>query len=373
MTRPWLAAESTGEPLSPLAFVHRRYPRRALLHAARRWGGAALLTTALGGCAARPGASRRWGGRFLTVATTGGALRQALAAAMFVPFSRETGCRVMDVVVSVDDMVRELRRQVLVGVPEWDVVAIDLPRLAALSTETPALLDRITGPAASGPGGGAASDFGVTILSDTLALACRTGPLAGRAPADWPSAWETDAGAFPGPRAYPRDPLGLLEIALLADGADPARLYPLDLARAFGSLGRLFPAIRLWWRQPDRVAEALTYGEADLILARGGDLRAAIGGGAVARLAPLPLPMLPLALGLPRGAPNGDVAREFLSAARGSEAQASLANAGYAPVAELDAPSVPDETAPPAFPLDLAWWQTNGTEAFARFAAWLNQ
>ena len=221
-------------------------------------------------------------------------------------------------------------------------------------------------------GGGAAGDYGATILTDTLALACRSGPLAGRTPADWPAAWETEDGAFPGPRAYPRYSVGLLEIALLADGADLARLYPLDLARAFNALTD-FLRFRLWWRQPERVADALTYGEADLILARGGPTcvrRLPVGPPRASCRCPPRRCRSPSAC---RAARPTAMSHANSSPQPSVAAQEVLADAGYTPVAELDTPATPDEAAPPAFPLDTAWWRANGAEAFARFAAWLNR
>jgi putative spermidine/putrescine transport system substrate-binding protein len=270
----------------------------------------------------------------------------------------------------IGDLVAELRRQVLVGQTEWDVVALDAPRLAALSRDEPALFARLGDLALDRRAllPGTLRDSGVAILTDTLALGVRTAPFGGRTPSSWPAVWDT--AAFPGPRHFPRDPVGLLEIALLADGATSDRLYPLDLERAFRSLDRLRPAVRTWWTRPARAGEALALGEADLVLAHGDDLRAAIAEGAVAALAPLPFPALPLVLAVPQGAPNADIARDFLAYALQPNTQAAFGNRGYLPILADTAPAAPES---PSFALDLTWWAEHGRAALARFEAWVGQ
>src|SRR5262249_16257094 len=57
-------------------------------------------------------------------------------------------------------------------------------------------------------------------------------------PRNWVDFW--DVKKFPGPRTMP-DPsyqIGPIEPALIADGVDPAKLYPLDIDRAFRSLDK---------------------------------------------------------------------------------------------------------------------------------------
>jgi putative spermidine/putrescine transport system substrate-binding protein len=348
-----------------------RSTRRAFVRGTIGAGGAVALAPLLAGCVAgNPDRARRWSGRFLTVATGGGALRQALYGALFEPFARATGCRVTDVVLPARDLTTELRRQVLVGQAEWDLVALDAPRLAALSLDTPALFTRL----------GDLSldrhallpeplrDSGIVILTDTLALAARPAPFGGRIPESWPAAW--DRAAFPGPRHFPHDPVGLLEIALLADGATPEQLYPLDFDRAFRSLERLRTAVRAWWTAADAARDALALALADLVLARGGDLRTAIADGAAAAIAPPTAPALPLVLAVPQGARNGDIARDFLAYALRPATQAALRKQGYLP----SIPSAPATAATPVtFPLDLPWWTEHGRDALARFEIWMGR
>lgn len=322
----------TGKP--PLAH-EPQLTRRALL------GSLAALAMGLTACGGERAA--RWAGRYLTVVTTGGALRDALFSALFVPFERATGCAVHELSVPVLDAIRELRRQALVGRSQWDVVVLDAPLAAVAARATPDLF---------------ATDDAPVFAVDSLALACRKGPLAGRTPTGWDEVW---TGNFPGTRLWPAAPAGFLEIALLADGAASDTLYPLDLDRAFASLDRLRSPNRSWWQQSKLAGSALALGEADLVLGYAGELRAAIDSGADATVASLPSPVLPLTLSLPRGAPNGDVADDFATFARGESAQAALRNQGYG---LSSAPS------PNALVLDVGWWREHGGAALARFERW---
>jgi putative spermidine/putrescine transport system substrate-binding protein len=349
------------------------HTRRAFLRATAL-GGATLLGLAACGPSGSPTAGR-WTHRYLTVATTGGALRQSLWQAAFVPFQQATGCQVMDVNLSLDVLVPALRRQVLTGQTQWDAVALDAPTIAGLASVGPVLFEQLNRDTLSQLGLPAEdiSPHGASILLDTLGLAYRTAPYAGRVPAAWPEVWDTSPAGFPGPRLFPANPVGLLEVALLADGVapDPRQLYPLDLDRAFRSLERLRPAIADWWQPATRPGDALTQGEADLVLAPTGSLRAAIAGGAIAALAPVPQPQLALALALPLRAPNGDVAQDFLSFSLGPDVQAAFAGQGYRPAIPGSASASPATEA--TFPLDLGWWQTNWAVASERLTDWISR
>jgi len=342
-------------------------PRRALLRGALGLGGA----LALGGCGlgAEPSGGR-WAGRFLTVATGGGALRTDMWTGLCEPFRRATGCRVTDVSLPPEQLIAELRRQFFVGRPEWDVVILDTPRLLALARAEPQLFARPPDRALPWRGTPSAAEraIGVPLLTDTLLPLRRVAPFAGDSPDSWSALW--DAARFPQPRALPRDPVGLLEAALLADGADPAALYPLDLDRAFAALDRLRATVVDWWTIRERGTDALTLGAVDLLVTRGGDARAALATGA--HIVPLgvPVPTLPQTLALPRGSANATQARDFLALALTDAVQATFATQGYWPaLATAPAPAA----APVLVPLDLGWWATEGAAALERFAAWFGQ
>jgi len=341
--------------------------RRTLLRGVIGLGGA----LALGGCGlGDEPIGGRWAGRFLTIATGGGALRADLWDSLYEPFMRATGCRVTDVSLPPEQLVAELRRQFFTGRPAWDAVVLDTPRLLALARAEPQLFARPPDRALAWRGSPSAAEraIGVPLLTDTLMPLRRVAPFAGDAPDSRSLFW--DAARFPQPRALPRDPVGLLEAALLADGTDPAALYPLDLDRAFAALDRLRDAVSDWWTIRERGTDALVRGAVDLLLTRGGDARAALASGA--HIAPLggPMPTLPQMLALPRGATGAPQARDFLALALTDEVQAAFGAQGYWPaLATAPAPVA----APALVPLDLDWWATQGGAALERFAVWLSR
>lgn len=345
----------------------RPFSRRAFAQGAVGLGGA----LALGGCAPRrEAAGGRWAGRFLTVATGGGALGRDLQAALFVPFTRATGCRVAAVELPPDALVAELRRQFFTAKIEWDAVVLDAPRLLALAQAEPRLFARPADRALAwrDPPTAALRAVGVPLLTDTLTPLYRAAPFAGRPPASWAELW--DVARSPEPRAFPRDPIGLFAVALLAAGADPAELSPLDLDRAFAALDRVRPAIRDWWTIRDRGVDDLLLGEVDLLLARGGDARAALASGAHVAVAPVAVPALPQIAALPDGGINAAPARDLVATALGAAVQATFAAQGYWPALA----TAPDPAESPAtVALDLAWWAAAGEDALARFAVWLGQ
>jgi putative spermidine/putrescine transport system substrate-binding protein len=59
----------------------------------------------------------------------------------------------------------------------------------------------------------------------------------------------------------------ILEVALLADGVDPAKLYPLDVDRAFRSLERIRPNIAVWASPPVGGTQLIASGDVDLAFA----------------------------------------------------------------------------------------------------------
>ncbi|MFP5405752.1 MAG: extracellular solute-binding protein, partial [Gammaproteobacteria bacterium] len=65
-------------------------------------------------------------------------------------------------------------------------------------------------------------------------------------PASWADFWNVKD--FPGKRALPDYPSYALPLALLADGVKPENLYPLDLDRAFASLGKIKDHVAVWWK-----------------------------------------------------------------------------------------------------------------------------
>ena len=75
---------------------------------------------------------------------------------------------------------------------------------------------------------------------------------------------------FPGKRALPDYPAFILPLALVADGVDPASLYPLDLDRAFAALERIKDDVAVWWQAGAQPPQLLQDNEVQYAIAWSG-------------------------------------------------------------------------------------------------------
>ena len=249
----------------------------------------------------------RYAGRTLTVASLGGPYQDAQAAAYFEPFALATGAEVQQKTATVGD----LKDQVDDGNVVWDVVCLPTEAVLPLAradyltpidyavVDKTALLDEVP-----------TMQYGVVADFFSTAIAYPTAdPEA--VPRGWADVW--DLSRFGEGRSLRRNPVGTLEFALLADGVPPDRLYPLDLPRAFRSLDRIRPAVSQWWEDGKQPVDLVAAGQVGLASAWN------------VRVADLPdaadAVRLQWAGGMlsadswmvPRGAPNDDVAMDFIN------------------------------------------------------------
>jgi putative spermidine/putrescine transport system substrate-binding protein len=61
-----------------------------------------------------------------------------------------------------------------------------------------------------------------------------------------------------------------MEMALLADGVPPDKVYPLDEERAWKSLEKIKEHVSVWWTMPAKPAQLLADGEVDMAAAFNG-------------------------------------------------------------------------------------------------------
>jgi putative spermidine/putrescine transport system substrate-binding protein len=90
---------------------------------------------------------------------------------------------------------------------------------------------------------------------------------AGKEPKSWADFWNVKK--FPGPRSLPNYPY-TMEMALMADGVPPEKVYPLDEKRAWKSLDKIKPHVSVWWTMPAKPAQLLADGEVDMAAAFNG-------------------------------------------------------------------------------------------------------
>jgi putative spermidine/putrescine transport system substrate-binding protein len=187
----------------------------------------------------------------------GGSYQDGQTKALFEPFEKETGIKVIQT-TGVD--IAKLRAQVQSKNVEWDLISIpDRLRYAAVKDGllTPLNYKTIN-----------AKDVMPSLVTE-FAVGCVTIPMlltystkvypADKAPKTWMDFW--DPKKFPGPRGLYNAPTYILEFALIADGAPKDKLYPLDVARALKSLDRIKGDVKVWWTQFPQPGVLLKSGE----------------------------------------------------------------------------------------------------------------
>jgi putative spermidine/putrescine transport system substrate-binding protein len=201
--------------------------------------------------------------------------------------------------------------------------------------------------------------------------------LGGKEPKSWADLFDTKT--FPGKRTfYKWSAPGVLEIALLADGVEPAKLYPLDLDRAFKKLDTIKSDI-VWWSGGAQSQQLLASGEAPLGAFWNGRVFAvqkdepSVGMSWNQNLTAADV------LVVPKGSKNKAEAMKFLAEATAAKPQAELASlTSYAPInkgsAKLmpaaDAAMLPDQHTQSQINLDMNYWAAHRDEIGKRWYDW---
>lgn len=179
----------------------------------------------------------------------GGGWGAALRQAYFEPFEKEIGIKVIPQPRTPTGV---MRAGVLSGTPKYDVMSLSGGAYYSFAGEGLLLpVDYGWWEAADREAIAPVPtlEFGVPNEYYSLIIGYDEAVHTARRPANWADIW--NAQDLPGGRTLPSGGLGaagaLFEVALLADGVDPAQLYPLDWDRAFTSLNRIKPHIVKWW------------------------------------------------------------------------------------------------------------------------------
>ena len=332
----------------------------------------------------------------LNIATWGGAYGQSQEIAFFEPFAKETGTRIATEIY--DGTLVKIKELIGGDDSAIDVVDVSAATLSALCNE--GLLEAISpsslGAAPSGESAeqdffaGGLSPCGVASVAWSTAVAFDRRAFSKASPSQ--IADLLDAKRFPGKRALPNSPRQTLELALLADGVDPANVYP-ELAtqagadRAFQALDKIKGEIFWWdsaeepmtWLQEKKVTMAAGY-SGRLFRALIGDRQrfAVIWDGQVYDLD---------LWAIPKSAKNKDGALRFITFATeparlalqaqliayGPMRKSALPLVGKHPAIDVEMtaflPTAPDNFKK-ALKFDDAWWNTNGAGLQQRFEAW---
>ncbi len=313
----------------------------------------------------------------ITVADPGGVYVTGFTPAFYAPF-RKTGAELVN--VSRDsEPTSQVKAQVDAKSYIWDVVSITLSSRKLLSDAgllEPLQLsgqdyDRLL-PLAKQPDWMGTNVYGSVLGYRADAMKTK------------PSSWADfyDIAKHPGRRALPKSPIHTLEGALLADGVDPKKLYPLDVDRAFKKLDTIKPHIAVWWTSFTQTTQLLQSGEVDILASSNARIQAAIDNGA-------PVEIIwdgglygMEGWAIPKGCPRAELAKKFIASCANGQQQALYTKAlAYGPTNQdafkfIDparAKQLPTEPANFAklIPSNDEWWGANKDKMFERFNAWL--
>lgn len=345
-------------------------------------GSALLLLTACGGNSsstsmnqAEANAAKDSGK--IVVVSWGGDYQAAQQKAMFEPFKKDTNIQLVE-----DSPVNlgKLKSMVQSGNVQWDVVDVlgaDVPKLVAEGLLEPidySIVDKKDLLET------AANQYAVDIDYYSTVLSYNKDKFAGsQTPKSWNDFFDKDK--FQGKRAMYKSPITTLEIALLADGVDPKKLYPLDVQRAFNKLDKIKDQI-IWWEQGAQPVQLLADKEVVLAAAWNGRIS-----GATSKGQPLAFSYEQGILDaeswvVPKGSKNKSTAMKFINYASQAKPQAELLKViPYGPTNKksfelMDAnyaktlPTYPDNLSKQIL-LDTKWWNDNFAKVNEQFKSWM--
>jgi Spermidine/putrescine-binding periplasmic protein len=331
----------------------------------------------IAGCGVRPTPVRA---TELTFVSHGGVFEQAIVDAWQKPY-RAVRPNIRFINTSPPD-VAQIKAQVDAGVVGWNIVTVS-PWHANENCGT--LYERLAVPGLDDDdfAPGTHGDCYVTVLSYAIVFSYDTQKWPDPETAPKTVADFFDVQRFPGTRGVAAalgD--GVLEWALLADGVDPASLYPLDVERALAKWETIRPHT-IWTSTQDELLNLVRTRQVDMQLLLQPHTLAALDKN---------VPLAPVwdvtltnvsSLAIPRGSPLIEQALHFLSYVLQPSQQARIAEVGgVEPVNREAEPArsangdLVDAFGPAntgtTVAIDQQWWGQNRTEALAAFEAWRN-
>lgn len=202
----------------------------------------------------------------LVVSGWGGTFQDAMRKALFEPFSKETGIRVVEVTYGGQGLAR-VKAQLDAGKVEVDLM--DGPPFWPIMGAAQGLLDKMDLSKVADPGShlqGAIGEHGYGYAATSWGIAYSTKTYANAAPRNWKDFWNVDG--LKGRRAlFGSVAVRHLEYALMADGVPAAQVNPIDAAkvdRAFAKLDQIKDKMAVWYQTNAQMESLLVNGEIDM-------------------------------------------------------------------------------------------------------------
>ncbi|QGX97085.1 ABC transporter substrate-binding protein [Roseovarius faecimaris] len=316
----------------------------------------------------------------VTIASWGGSYQEAQSKALFEPAAANTGIEVKQETYG---GMSDVRLQVSSGQVTLDIVASGSGSAARAAAE--GLLEKLDYSVidVSTFYDGLYTDYCVGGDVFSTVFAYNTETYGEDGPKTWADFFDTEK--FPGTRAYRGKVAGALEPALMADGVPPEQVYEVlgseeGIERAINKIRELKPSISVFWTSGAQHAQLMKDGEVDMSTGWNGRFDNAAKDGAQLSYGYDGALLDYDCFAVPKGAPNKDVAMEFLNEISKPEYQDDLPKwITYGPTnraayetgeitAEVAAslPSSP-ENAAKQLPVSLEWyaeWETIAAEMY---------
>ena len=338
-------------------------------------------------------------GPTLNIATWGGAYGQSQEIAYFAPFTRETRTKIK--IETYNGTLAAIMGMIGNKNAPIDVVDMSAATLATLCRDGHLEAIDSTTLGAGPDGQTAADDFvagglsscGVASVAWSTAIAFDRGAFEGGPPTKIADLLDTKR--FPGKRALPNGPRYTLELALLADGVEPDKVYaelgtPAGTDRAFSVLDKIKAEV-LWWNKAQDPLTWLARNKVVMAASYSGRIfRASIGDRqSVGVLWDGQIYDLDL-WAIPKSAASKDLAKRFIAFASeparlavqaqliayGPMRKSAIPLVGKHPVIDVEVASFLP-TAPQNFQkvlkFDEGWWIEHGAALGKRFKEWRAQ
>lgn len=196
----------------------------------------------------------------VTVAAFGGQYQKQTGDAWFRPAAQQLGYKLnMDIVGTVAD----LRAHVQGGKTNWDLVLLAGSSCAAAEYEQLIQPLDYTIIDTSGIPSTMVTPRTVGVLQYSTMLTWNKKRIKGEPPKSWADFW--DVKKYPGPRAFDARAVFSFEIALLADGVAPEKLYPLDVERALKKIEQIRPYITTYFSNGAVATQLMKDEEVDMM------------------------------------------------------------------------------------------------------------
>lgn len=200
----------------------------------------------------------------IVFASTGGSFEEALRRNFFAPFEQETGIKVISASATDSEQRTKATAMKEAGNTSWDVIinteiwaaspnnrsfAQDLTEFCAPYAQDADLI------------AGTCSADAVKLSVNPTLLAYNTDEYKDYKPASWADFWDTEK--FEGERGLPNfsDPWRIYAAALLADGVEKDKIFPIDVERALKKLNEIRPSVSVWWKTGDQSQRGFREGE----------------------------------------------------------------------------------------------------------------